>query len=85
MNSYDKKIKNRLKRLTGQAQGVSRMMDDEADCVDVVTQLSAVRSSLDKLISLIVAENLKSCLIESQNEADQEAKIQQAMELLTRR
>ena len=64
MINYDKKMKNRLNRATGQLQGVLRMMEDDKECVDVITQLSAVRSGIDTLIGVIVAENLKACLLD---------------------
>ncbi|OJG90724.1 putative BCR, COG1937 family protein [Enterococcus silesiacus] len=38
------------------------MMDEGKDCREVVTQLMAVRSSIDKVIGLVVTENLKQCL-----------------------
>ncbi|WP_125707401.1 metal-sensitive transcriptional regulator [Lacticaseibacillus porcinae] len=81
---YDKAMANRLKRADGQLQGVMRMMDAEADCSDVVTQLTAVRSSLDKLIGVIVAENLKDCLIKGDPES-QDEKIDQAIKLIVRK
>ena len=51
---YDKKIVNRLKRSDGQLHGVLNMIEEGKDCADIVTQLSAVRSSIDRAISLIV-------------------------------
>lgn len=81
---YDKAMANRLKRADGQLQGVMRMMAAEADCTDVVTQLTAVRSSLDKLIGVIVAENLKDCLINGDPEV-QDEKIDQAIKLIVRK
>jgi DNA-binding FrmR family transcriptional regulator len=75
---------NRLKRADGQLQGVARMMNDDAECRDVVTQLTAVRSSLDKLIGLIVAENLKDCLL-NEDAAQREEKIDQAIKLIVRK
>jgi DNA-binding FrmR family transcriptional regulator len=81
---YDKAMTNRLKRADGQLQGVLRMMNDEADCRDVVTQLTAVRSSLDKLIGIIVAENLKNCLL-SEDPAQRDEKIDQAVKLIVRK
>lgn len=80
MYNYDKKMKNRLKRANGQLQGVLRMMEENKECVDVVTQLSAVRSSLDNLMGVIVAENLKKCLQEDAENHDE--KIQQAIKMI---
>ncbi|MEY8459223.1 metal-sensitive transcriptional regulator [Lactococcus ileimucosae] len=84
MDKYDKKMMNRLKRAEGQLQGVLRMMENEKDCIDVVTQLTAVRSSLDNLIGLIVAENLKNCLLSEDSELHEE-KINQAIKLIVKK
>ncbi|MER2295315.1 MAG: metal-sensitive transcriptional regulator [Desemzia incerta] len=80
---YNAKIVNRLKRSDGQLHGVLNMIDEGKDCADIVTQLSAVRSSIDRAISLIVAENLVECVQESINEGSTgEESIQQAIQLL---
>jgi DNA-binding FrmR family transcriptional regulator len=80
---YDKKIVNRLKRSDGQLHGVLNMMEEGKDCVDIVTQLSAVRSSIDRTISLIVAENLVECVQENIKDGSTgEERIQQAIQLL---
>ena len=80
---YDKKIVNRLKRSDGQLHGVLNMMEEGKDCIDIVTQLSAVRSSVDRAISLIVAENLVECVQENIKDGSTgEESIQQAIQLL---
>ena len=58
----DPKLSNRLKRSEGQIRGILKMMDEGKDCREVVTQLMAVRSSIDKVIGLVVTENLKQCM-----------------------
>lgn len=84
MINYDKKMKNRLNRATGQLQGVLRMMEDDKECVDVITQLSAVRSSIDTLVGVIVAENLEACLLDQETE-DKEEKIEQAIKMIRKK
>ena len=54
----DTPIKNRIKRAQGQMDGVLRMMDSDSECADLLTQLKAIRSSIDKAIGLLTAENL---------------------------
>lgn len=62
---YDKQVHNRLKRIEGQLKGVLRMVEENDDCRDVVTQLSAVRSAVDRAIGVIVSENLEQCVRDS--------------------
>ncbi|MGO4942899.1 metal-sensitive transcriptional regulator [Ruoffia tabacinasalis] len=80
---YDKKIVNRLKRSDGQLHGVLNMIEEGKDCADIVTQLSAVRSSIDRAISLIVAENLVECVQDNiKNGSTGEESVEQAIQLL---
>src|SRR5699024_7715331 len=59
---YDKKMVNRIKRVQGQLNGVIKMMEEEKHCKDVVTQLSASKSSIQRLIAIIISENLIECV-----------------------
>ncbi|WP_062197488.1 metal-sensitive transcriptional regulator [Massilibacterium senegalense] len=82
---YQQDVKNRLKRIEGQVRGVLRMMEEEKDCKDVITQLSAVRSAVDRAIGYIVARNLESCIIQSQDTGeDTEKVIQEAVQMIVK-
>ncbi|MBK3496039.1 metal-sensitive transcriptional regulator [Viridibacillus sp. YIM B01967] len=83
---YNDQIKNRLKRIEGQLKGVIRMIEEEKECKDVITQLSASRSAIDRAIGLIVSTNLVHCM-EDENELkgkDKETLIKEAVELLVK-
>jgi DNA-binding FrmR family transcriptional regulator len=64
---YSQEMKNRLRRMEGQVRGVLRMMEEDKDCRDVITQLSAVRSAVDRAIGYIVAKNLESCIRDAES------------------
>jgi DNA-binding FrmR family transcriptional regulator len=55
-------VVNRLKRAQGQLAGVVRMIEEERDCADVVTQLSAVSKAIDKAGFAIIASGLEQCI-----------------------
>ncbi|WP_457951503.1 metal-sensitive transcriptional regulator [Lactiplantibacillus pentosus] len=57
-----KQIQTRLKRSAGQLDGVLRMMDEGRPCDDVLVQLSAVKSSIDKAMKLVIARNINNCV-----------------------
>ena len=59
---YDKKLKNRVKRVEGQLRGVLKMMEENKECRDVVTQMSAARNALDRTLALIVSQNVEECI-----------------------
>ena len=81
MTSCDKKVLNRLKRAEGQIRGIQKMIEDEKECTDIITQLSAVRSSVDRTMGIIVAENLQNCLQNPDEDQNLQAEnIQQAIE-----
>ena len=83
---YDDKVKNRLKRIEGQIKGILRMMDEGKDCKDVITQLSASRSAIDRTIGVIVSSNLIECIQQmDENEIrTQEDIVKEAVELLVK-
>jgi len=82
---YSQEMKNRLKRIEGQVRGVIRMMEEDKHCKDVVTQLSAVRSAVDRAIGYIVAKNLESCIIEAKSEGvSAEDAIQEAVNMIVK-
>lgn len=66
-----RKVSNRLKRAQGQLAAVVRMVDEGADCADVVTQLSAVSKALDRAGFAVISSGLKQCLADEEGgEAD---------------
>ncbi len=80
---YDDNVKRRLRRVEGQVRGILKMMEEGKNCKDVVSQLSAVRSAVDKTLALVVAVNLEQCLLEEKEQGgDTNKLVQEAVELL---
>ncbi|HSL85777.1 MAG TPA: metal-sensing transcriptional repressor [Bacteroidales bacterium] len=78
----DRKIYiNRLSRVEGQIRGISRMIEEDRGCQDVVTQLSAVKAGIDKIITMMVTENLMHCVSE-ENADEQRDKVEAALKLI---
>ena len=86
MNTGDKSIINRLKRTEGQLRGIQKMVEEGKDCASVIHQMSAVRASIDRMMGIVVAENLKQCL-ESTEPSDEikQQKIQEAIQLIVKK
>lgn len=83
--TYNNKITNRMKRIEGQLRGILRMMEDGKDCKEVITQLSAVRSGVDRTIGVIVSENLVECVQNAEHDASKmNESIQEAVNLLVK-
>lgn len=83
---YDDKVVNRLKRIEGQIKGVLRMIEEGKDCKEVVTQLSASRSAIDRTIGVIVSSNIIECIqnVDDKNPMSQEAIVKEAVDLLVK-
>lgn len=80
---YNDKVKHRLRRIEGQVRGVLGMMEQEKSCRDVVTQLSAIRTAVDRVIMYVVGENMEQCIREEiSGGGSAEQVIQEAIQLL---
>ena len=56
-------IVNRLSRIEGHIRSIKKMVKEERDCSDVLVQLSAVRSAVDKVGRVVLEDHLESCLL----------------------
>lgn len=82
---YDDKVKTRIKRVEGQLRGILKMMEENKDCKDVITQLSAARTALDRSIGVIVSTNLVECVRQAdENGQDPEELVREAVNLLVK-
>lgn len=77
----------RLKRIEGQVRGLSRMVEDGRYCIDIVTQLLAVRAALRRTEDEIMRDHVASCVegaIESGNKYEQRKKVAELMDVFAR-
>jgi len=80
-------VMKRLKRIEGQVRGLARMVEDDRYCIDVVTQVSAVRAALRRAEEEILADHVARCVehaIGSGNKAEQRRKVGELIEVLSR-
>ena len=57
-------LTNRLSRIEGQVRGVKKMLEDEAYCTDVLTQVTAIQAALNAFNKELLANHIKSCVVE---------------------
>jgi DNA-binding FrmR family transcriptional regulator len=77
----------RLGRIEGQVRGLARMVEQDRYCIDIVTQISAVRAALRKVEEEILRDHVGHCVegaIASGNKTDQRRKIAELMDVLGR-
>jgi DNA-binding FrmR family transcriptional regulator len=80
-------VKKRLGRIEGQVRGLSKMVDDDRYCIDVVTQISAVRAALRRVEEEVLKDHVSHCVehaIASGDKADQRQKIAELMAVVGR-
>ena len=57
-----KNLKTRLNKISGQINGINKMIDENRYCVDVLTQISAVESALREIGFIVLEDHLKTCV-----------------------
>ena len=78
------KLKNRLRRIAGQVAAVERMLDEDAYCVDVLTQIAAASGALSKVGQIILESHVKSCVADAMKNGstkDRDAKLGELIEI----
>jgi DNA-binding FrmR family transcriptional regulator len=77
----------RLNRIAGQVRGVARMVEDDRYCIDIVTQIGAVRAALRRAEEEILREHVAHCVahaISSGDKSDQRRKVAELMDVMGR-
>jgi DNA-binding FrmR family transcriptional regulator len=82
-----KSCRQRLTRIEGQVRGVAGMIDGDRYCIDVLTQLQAIRAALKRVEDEVLADHVSHCLdhaIRSGNASEQRKKVQELLDVLER-
>jgi DNA-binding FrmR family transcriptional regulator len=81
------KLLNRLSRIEGQVRGVSRMVEEDRYCIDILTQVQALRAARAKVETEVLKDHLDHCIegaIVSGDKAEQRQKAAELIQLLER-
>lgn len=88
MSKHDRSSSlKRLSRIEGQVRGVARMVEEDRYCIDIITQIAAVRAALRRVEEEILREHISHCVehaIVSGDAAEQRRKVAELMEVLSR-
>ena len=77
------RLQHRLRRAEGQVRAVQRMLDEQRPCEDVVMQLLAARSALDRVIRQVLTERIAECVVTLPPDQAQQA-VARALSLIAR-
>lgn len=86
-NATKQTVLARLKRIEGQVGGLSRMVDEDRYCVDILTQIHAVRAALHKVEEQILRDHVTHCVADAFSAGDlvdQQRKVEELVETIGR-
>jgi DNA-binding FrmR family transcriptional regulator len=78
------KVKNRLRRISGQIGGIERMVEEERYCIDILTQISAAQAAIDKVALALLDEHTRHCVVGASSAKAREEKTEEMMEAVGR-
>ena len=73
MHADSKAIHNRLRRIEGQVRGLQRMVDEDAYCIDILTQVAAVQTALEQVAVNVLDGHVRHCVADAVHEDGQQA------------
>jgi CsoR family transcriptional regulator, copper-sensing transcriptional repressor len=78
------KVKNRLRRISGQIGGIERMVEEERYCIDILTQISAAQAAIDRVALALLDEHTRHCVVGAESPEAREEKTEEMMEAVGR-
>jgi len=82
--SHKVQVQGRLKRIEGQIRGVQKMVEDDRYCIDVLTQVAAVKAALDAVALVLLQDHTEHCVVEAIQAGDGTAKVHELNEAVER-
>ena len=77
-------LQTRLRRIEGQVRGVQGMVAEDRYCIDVLTQLGAVRAALDAVALLLLQDHTEHCVVEAIQAGDGSKKVRELNDAVER-
>jgi DNA-binding FrmR family transcriptional regulator len=74
----------RLRRIEGQVRGLQKMVDEDRYCIDVLTQVNAVKAALDSMALLLLQDHMNTCVADAIRSGHGEDKIREVTETVQR-
>ncbi|HZC99904.1 MAG TPA: metal-sensitive transcriptional regulator [Actinomycetes bacterium] len=85
-SGHKEEVQRRLRRIEGQVRGIQRMVDENAYCIDLLTQISAATRALQSVALELLDDHLAHCVSEAINSGgpEAEAKVAEASAAIAR-
>lgn len=82
--SHKAQVQRRLRRIEGQVRGVQKMVDEDRYCIDVLTQVGAVKAALDAVALLLLQDHTEHCVVEAIQAGNGSKKVRELNEAVER-
>jgi len=82
--SHKAQVQGRLRRIEGQVRGVQKMVDEDRYCIDVLTQVGAVKAALDAVALMLLQDHTEHCVVEAIQAGDGSTKVRELNEAVER-
>jgi DNA-binding FrmR family transcriptional regulator len=82
--SHKAQVQSRMRRIEGQVRGVKKMVDEDRYCIDVLTQVGAVKAALDAVALLLLQDHTEHCVVDAVRAGDGSTKVRELNEAVER-
>jgi CsoR family transcriptional regulator, copper-sensing transcriptional repressor len=82
--SHKEEVTARLKRIEGQIRGVEKMVDEDRYCIDVLTQVGAIKAALNAVALVLLSDHTEHCVVEAIHSGDGSDKVHELNEAVAR-
>lgn len=76
------KILVRLHRIEGQVRGIQRMIEEEADCTEIINQVSAVKSAINRVGLALIQNHAQDCIMQAADEKSFETALNETLAII---
>lgn len=77
-------VQARLRRIEGQVRGLQKMVDEDRYCIEVLTQVNAVKAALESVALVLLRDHTEHCVAEAIQAGDGSAKVRELTEAVER-
>ena len=82
--SHKPQVQTRLRRIEGQIRGVQKMVDEDRYCIDVLTQVGAIKAALDAVALVLLQDHTEHCVVQAIQSGDGSQKVRELNEAVER-
>jgi len=79
-----KNVVDRLSRIEGHVRGIRKMVEEDRACPDLLMQIAAVRSALDRVAQIVLEDHMETCMVEAVKSGETEAHLSVLKEALSK-